>query len=56
MARKKVTSERLLYPGYVIVQMFMENNGCGIYKGEPRVTGLSAAVVKALVALQLNKS
>jgi transcription termination/antitermination protein NusG len=36
---KKVTSERLLYPGYVMVQMDMDDNLWHAVKETPRVTG-----------------
>jgi len=36
---KKVTSERLLYPGYVMVQMDMDDNLWHQVKETPRVTG-----------------
>lgn len=36
---KKVTSERLLYPGYVMVQMEMDDQLWHEVKNTPRVTG-----------------
>jgi transcriptional antiterminator NusG len=36
---KKVTSKRLLYPGYVIVQMLMDDELWHAVKNTPRVTG-----------------
>jgi len=36
---KKVTSKRLLYPGYVLVQMFMDDQMRHYIKETPRVTG-----------------
>ena len=36
---KKVTSKRLLYPGYVMVQMAMDNDLWHQIKNTPRVTG-----------------
>jgi transcriptional antiterminator NusG len=38
-AGKKVTSKRLLYPGYVMVQMAMNDNLWHEVKNTPRVTG-----------------
>jgi transcriptional antiterminator NusG len=38
-AGKKVTSKRLLYPGYVMVQMEMDENLWHAVKDTPRVTG-----------------
>jgi transcriptional antiterminator NusG len=38
-AGKKVTSKRLLYPGYVIVQMRMDDELWHAVKNTPRVTG-----------------
>jgi transcription termination/antitermination protein NusG len=36
---KKYTSERMFYPGYVLVQMDMDDNVWHVVKGTPRVTG-----------------
>jgi transcription termination/antitermination protein NusG len=36
---KKVTSKRLLYPGYVLVQMYMDDQMRHYIKETPRVTG-----------------
>ena len=36
---KKVTSKRLLYPGYVLVQMIMDDQMRHYVKDTPRVTG-----------------
>ena len=36
---KKVTSKRLLYPGYVLVQMWMDDQMRHYVKETPRVTG-----------------
>lgn len=38
-AGKKVTSKRMLYPGYVMVQMEMDDNLWHAVKETPRVTG-----------------
>ena len=36
---KKYTSERMFYPGYVLVEMDMDDNVWHVVKGTPRVTG-----------------
>lgn len=36
---KKYTSERMFYPGYVLVQMDMDDNVWHVVKSTPRVTG-----------------
>src|SRR4030081_233302 len=36
---KKYTSERMLYPGYVLVEMDMDDNVWHVVKATPRVTG-----------------
>ncbi len=36
---KKYTSERMFYPGYVLVEMDMDDNTWHVVKGTPRVTG-----------------
>src|SRR6516165_3438680 len=56
---KKYTSERMFYPGYVLVEMDMDDNVWHVVKGTPRVTGfvgtgqqptpLSEDEVKAIV-------
>ena len=38
-AGKKVTSKRLIYPGYVLVQMEMNDELWHVVKNTPRVTG-----------------
>jgi transcriptional antiterminator NusG len=38
-AGKKYTSERMFYPGYVLVQMDMDDNVWHVVKSTPRVTG-----------------
>jgi transcription termination/antitermination protein NusG len=37
---KKYTSERMFYPGYVLVEMDMDDNVWHVVKGTPRVTGI----------------
>src|SRR6201989_2950668 len=36
---KKYTTERMFYPGYVLVEMDMDDNVWHVVKGTPRVTG-----------------
>ncbi len=36
---KKYTSERMFYPGYVLIEMDMDDNVWHVVKGTPRVTG-----------------
>jgi len=36
---KKYTSERMLYPGYVLVEMDMNDDVWHVVKATPRVTG-----------------
>ena len=36
---KKLVSSRMLYPGYVLVEMDMDDNVWHVVKGTPRVTG-----------------
>src|SRR5271165_3449897 len=36
---KKYTSERMFYPGYVLVEMDMDDNVWHVVKSTPRVTG-----------------
>src|SRR5712691_7768348 len=36
---KKYTSERMFYPGYVLVEMDMDDHGWNVVKSTPRVTG-----------------
>jgi transcriptional antiterminator NusG len=43
---KKVTSKRLLYPGYVLVQMAMDDELWHAVKNTPRVTGFVGGGVK----------
>jgi transcriptional antiterminator NusG len=45
---KKVTSERLLYPGYVMVQMEMDDRLWHEVKNTPRVTGFVGGGVKPI--------
>ena len=63
---KKVTSKRLLYPGYVLVEMEMDNELWHAVKSTPRVTGfvdggkdpvpLSAAEVSAILNRQATSA
>lgn len=54
---KKVTSERLLYPGYVMIQMEMDDQLWHEVKNTPRVTGFVGGGTKPvpLTADEVNK-
>lgn len=56
-AGKKVTSKRLLYPGYVLVQMEMNDELWHAVKNTPRVTGFVGGGTKPvpLTADEVNK-
>jgi len=43
---KKVTSKRMLYPGYVLVEMDMNDELWHAVKATPRVTGLWAEAMR----------
>ena len=45
---KKYTSECMFYPGYVLVEMDMDDNVWHVVKGTPRVTGLLVPVSSRL--------
>jgi transcriptional antiterminator NusG len=53
---KKVTSKRLLYPGYVLVQMLMDDQMRHYVKETPRVTGFVGGGVAPRPKLTFEKS
>jgi len=44
---KKYTSERMFYPGYVLVEMDMDDHVWHVVKSTPRVTGILSALAAA---------
>lgn len=54
---KKVTSKRLLYPGYVLVQMAMDDDVWHLVRSTPRVTGFVGGGTRPvpLTADEVNK-
>jgi transcriptional antiterminator NusG len=55
---KRVTSKRLLYPGYVLVQLKMDDELWHVVKNTPRVTGFvgSAQMPTPLTADEVNQT
>ena len=55
---KKVTSKRMLYPGYVLVQLDMDDELWHVVKNTPRVTGFvgGGQVPTPLTADEVNQT